>query len=268
MIKLKRHAKNLTGQRFGRLTALAPVRLDRDKSGRSLIVWSCRCDCGSDTETRAANLVHGQTRSCGCLYRESIGTRTRTHGHTAGRERSPEYNVWKGIRVRCSNPKDFSYPWYGARGIKVHPSWDSFETFLADVGPRPSPDHTIERIDVNGHYEPGNVTWIPRLAQGANKRNNRMITAFGETLHLEEWCRRTGIHRATLRDRLANGWDAERALSTPAVNKSMITAFGETMHKQAWSRRTGIPHATINNRLAKGWDAERALSTPSQRARK
>jgi hypothetical protein len=124
------------------------------------------------------------------------------------------------MRTRCLNPRALAYPWYGARGITVHPAWSgSFEAFLSDVGLKPTPGHTLERIDVNGHYEPGNVTWVPRLAQGANKRNNRMITAFGETLHMNEWCRRTGILQGTLWDRIARGWDAERALSTPVIKR-------------------------------------------------
>jgi hypothetical protein len=116
---------------------------------------------------------------------------------------------------RCENTTTDAYPWYGGRGIKVCDRWRTFENFLADLGERPSKDHTLERGDVNGNYEPGNVRWATRLEQGANKRNNRNLTAFGETLHMQEWCRRFGILQGTLWDRLDRGWDVERALSTP-----------------------------------------------------
>jgi len=117
--------------------------------------------------------------------------------------------------LRCNDPNVDAYPWYGGRGIRVCERWQNFENFLADVGLRPSKAHTIERNDVNGHYEPGNVRWATRREQGANKRNNRHITAFGETLHMQEWCRRFDIKQGTLWDRLDRGWPVERALSEP-----------------------------------------------------
>jgi hypothetical protein len=121
------------------------------------------------------------------------------------------------MRARCNNDYATNYEWYGARGITVCDRWqNSFENFFADVGPKPTKLHTLERIDVNGHYEPSNVRWATTMEQGANMRSNRMITAFGETKHMQEWRRAFGLKQGTLWDRLNRGWDVERAISEPA----------------------------------------------------
>ena len=207
--------KDLSGRTFGTLIALEIVRRDRDKSGRSLIVWQCRCECGSLIETRSSNLLSGDTKSCGCQQKAATAARSRKHGHTPRTGRSPEHTAWRNMHARCSNPDTGAYPWYGGRGIAVCARWHDFESFLADLGLRPSKIHTIERIDVNGNYEPCNVRWAPLREQGANKRNNRMLSAFGETHHMQEWCRRKNISQRTLWNRLNLGWPLELALSTP-----------------------------------------------------
>lgn len=126
--------------------------------------------------------------------------------------------------IRCYNSKSQSYPWYGARGIIVCKRWhDSFENFLADVGLKPSPKHTLERRDVNGNYEPGNVEWATFAEQGANKRNNRLLTSGGVTLHMQEWCRRLNMNQRTLWDRLDTGWTEEEALTTPVGQRRKKT---------------------------------------------
>lgn len=163
---------DLTGQRFGRLTLLRDTGV---RVGKGSVVWLCRCDCGAETRVRAAILRYGTTRSCGCLNRDSarerIGQLRRTHGHTAGPRRTPEYRTWCLMIRRCENARSRSYPYYGARGIAVCPRWRaSFEAFFADMGPKPSPDHTIDRLDNEKGYEPANCRWATWAEQFANMR--------------------------------------------------------------------------------------------------
>jgi hypothetical protein len=218
-MKLHPNAKDLSGRSFGRLKALGPIRKERDISGRSLLVWQCRCSCGTVIETRSCNLLNGDTSSCGCYQREDIASRSTKHGQAKRSGPTPERITWKNMRARCENPKASNYAWYGGRGIKVCDRWQSFVAFYEDMGPRPSADHSIERDDTNGDYEPRNCRWATRAEQGANKRNNRLLTAFGETHHMQEWCRIKGISQRTLWDRLNAGWEVEKALSTSTAHE-------------------------------------------------
>jgi hypothetical protein len=119
------------------------------------------------------------------------------------------------MRTRCTNPNVPNYKDYGGRGIAVCERWRSFEAFLADMGPRPGLGYSIERINNDGDYEPGNCRWADRAQQSNNRRNNRLLTWNGETKTLAEWSRTTGLDYAALLARLNRGWSVERALSTP-----------------------------------------------------
>lgn len=137
-----------------------------------------------------------------------------THGHTSGGRVSPTYSTWLSMRARCSNPNVTYYADYGGRGITVCDRWQtSFEAFLEDMGEKPA-GTSIERIDRDGHYEPGNCRWATLREQGRNKRNNLKLTLNGETRLLVEWSERTGIPYRKIRARLDRGWSAERALTT------------------------------------------------------
>jgi len=138
------------------------------------------------------------------------------HGHALKFNASPEYKSWSGIIQRCCNPKSPAYNRYGGRGIKVCPEWrDSFQKFLKHVGCRPTPTHSIDRIDNNGNYEPGNVRWATIKEQAQNKRTNQKVTYNGETLCVSEWSRRLGIGGKVIGNRLNKGWSAKDALTTP-----------------------------------------------------
>src|SRR5215207_10373468 len=139
------------------------------------------------------------------------------YGQTHGLSKGAEYKAWRDMRRRCSNPNVSSFKHYGGRGITVCPSWnESFEAFYADVGPRPSPDHSLDRWpDVNGNYEPGNVRWATRIEQVRNKRNNRLVHYAGREMSLTEACQLAGVSITTVQYRLNTGWDAAKALSTP-----------------------------------------------------
>lgn len=198
-----------SGQRFGRLTVVAQAtRAD----GRQAVV--CRCDCGNERTIRVSFLLSGNTQSCGCLRGRSTAVPSKHGRH--GLSSKPEYSVWKIMKSRCLNPNDHSYAEYGARGIHVSQSWSaSFRTFYADMGPRPSSSHSIERIDNNGDYCKENCKWATRDEQSNNKRDSHFLTYGGETLTIDQWAKRKGMRFHTLQTRIGNGWTVERALNTP-----------------------------------------------------
>ncbi len=141
-------------------------------------------------------------------------TSKRRHRH--GESRTPEYQAWLNIRKRCISPNNPGYKNYGGRDIKICDSWhDSYKNFLADMGRRPSPKHSIDRRDNNGNYEPGNCRWATDKQQRRNRQTNHIVTYNGRRMVLADACRLAGISRSTVRTRLKSGWDIDRALSQP-----------------------------------------------------
>lgn len=206
---------NLLGQRFGRLVVVALEGTVQSPGGTKRLAWRCQCDCGQSHVVRGADLVRGVVKGCGCLRGEIAGARFRTHGQTRARE----YRAWADAKKRCSNPGATSYRNYGGRGIRMCDTWaSSFEAFLHDMGTCPT-GHELDRIDVNGHYEPGNCRWIPRAEQSSNMRKNRYVEWNGERLTVMEASRRAGISPYVVYGRLDLGWPVERALSEPVKAK-------------------------------------------------
>lgn len=196
--------KNLTGQRFNRLQVLSFSHVKGRES-----YWICACDCGKVKTIRYNSLVYARTKSCGCLQIE-IATK---HG-LAGK--SYLYNLWEGIKARCLNPNNKDYHKYGGRGIEVDAHWaNSFIAFrdyiLANLGDRKAGE-SLDRIDNNKGYEPGNVRWASPIEQGANRRDNNLLTHNGKTLCMAEWSRELGIAVSTLKNRQYKNLSVEEIL--------------------------------------------------------
>lgn len=181
------------GTRFGRLV----VTKEAGKAPTGHLQVECKCDCGTIKVIRKDHLTRQKhnVSSCGCLLVETITV----HGY--GRldmKRSTEYVIWLGLRDRCNNPRNKGFYKYGARGIIVCKRWDDFALFLADMGPRPSPQHSVDRIDNNGNYEPGNCRWATLNEQARNTRTNHVLDVGGKELTIAEWAERTGLLSNTI----------------------------------------------------------------------
>lgn len=198
--------------RFGRLTLIGegePIRGASHPARRARF----RCDCGKVVDMQPAKVKRGTFVSCGCFAAEKAKATFTKHGqsHTA------EYRAWKSMRDRCLNEKCKAYPEYGGRGIGVCAEWlgkDGLTTFLAYMGPRPD-GHSLDRIDVNGGYEPGNVRWATVETQANNMRKTALITVDGVTLSQRQWARETGLSKNAVAERIAAGWPPELAATLP-----------------------------------------------------
>lgn len=199
--------EDLTGMVFSRLTVQG---LFGKKGGR--YYWTCKCICGNTREVLAQNLKNGSHKSCGCLHRE----RTAKMGFRHGYHGEVEYETWRHMMERCSNPKAHNYSLYGERGISVCERWHHYPNFVADMGCRPGPDRSIDRIDSNGNYEPSNCRWGTVEEQNNNRRSNVIFTLSRESLSLAQWCRKFGIHAVTVTGRLKRGWSIVAALTIPS----------------------------------------------------
>ncbi len=203
------------GRIFGRFKVLGFSHRDE----RSSKFWNCLCICGVERTVEEYSLASGHTRSCGCLHREIVSKRGKTHGESG----TLEYFVWSSMKARCTNPSSHKWYLYGARGITVCEEWLlSFEAFIRDVGKRPSAKHQIERIDNDGNYEPGNVKWSTRKEQQRNRRACHMVMIDGVSRCLTEWTEILGIKMATVTWRIRQGWSEERALLTPVARKVAV----------------------------------------------
>lgn len=200
--------RSLIGKVFGRLTVLRQER----STGRSRC--ACLCTCGKTHDVRVDHLLSGRTSSCGCWHDEAA----KLNGTTHGGRRTVEYRAWNLMVDRCTRAANKSFGDYGGRGVTICDRWrHDFAAFLADMGPRPSPSHSVERNDVNGNYEPSNCRWATRTEQARNKRNSRFIEVNGRRVTLAEWGEITGLGMKTLHARLAAGWPDAEAVLTPKL---------------------------------------------------
>lgn len=193
----------MIGQRFGKLIVIevAPRPASRRERGK---FYLCACDCGGETVAYGGHLRHGSRKACGC-----VKPAPRTHGLS----KTPEYAIWANAKDRCERQGHAHYADYGGRGIAMAPEWaSSFERFLSDMGPRPTPAHSLDRQDNDGDYTPGNCRWATRSEQQSNRRNNRLIALGGQQVTVAEAARRTGIPHQTILGRLRAGWPDHLAI--------------------------------------------------------
>ncbi len=199
---------DLTGMRFHRWTVLSQA-----DTVKQVTKWECRCECGTHAAISTDSLRRGASKSCGCLKRELAKERLRKITLTHGASKTSLYRVWRAMRHRCANPHNEKYPLYGGRGIRVCPEWEDFSVFARDMGERPSASHSLDRIDVNGNYEPSNVRWATQREQQNNRRDNRRFTVCGELLTSAEIGRRFKIDPNLLRQRIdRDGMSIDKAI--------------------------------------------------------
>lgn len=190
------------GARFGKRVVIGYERDDRPQ-------WLCRCRCDCGVVSLVPPWALRAGKATGCIQCK----RHVSHGATVGARQGGEmreYRVWSSMHCRCRDPNS---PWYGARGIRVCEAWNDFAAFLRDMGPRPSPQHSIERLDSNGDYCPGNCVWATITEQNNNFSRNRRFSHNGETHTIAQWARLTGIPKQTIRYRLEVGYSSEEILA-------------------------------------------------------
>ena len=221
------------GDRYGRLEVVRELAPKPICSGKFHRIVECLCDCGTVKVFHLYRLRSGNTKSCGCLRRDTSGTWNVIHGKTG----SAEWVAWAGMKGRCTNPKSSSYGRYGGRGIKVCQRWlDSFTAFFNDMGSRPSPYHSIDRIDNDGDYEPGNCRWATTKEQSRNTSRTVLVTHAGETLCVSEWADRYGISPSLLHSRLHYGCSFEEAVSRPLWSDESFYRTPISQRDAAWYR--------------------------------
>lgn len=196
---------DLTGLRFGMLTVIELTNRYTQKCK----LWKCLCDCGNITFQSRTELQRKRNvnQSCGCRQGFLV------HGMSRN-SKFPEYEVWKGMRARCLNKNHICYSNYGGRGISVCERWNSFELFYDDMGPRPSPAHSIDRKDNNGNYEPSNCKWATRREQVLNSRTPHFVDYYGQKISIKDLWRTTGmaVPYQTMVARVNKGWPIHRVL--------------------------------------------------------
>ncbi len=202
------NAKYLKGKIFGRLTVL--YSLGSRKHGG--VEWLCQCDCRNHTVALTRNLMSGNSKSCGCH-------KTGNHGRTThGLSRTREHLIWRKMVHRCTKTDADNYQDYGGRGIAVCERWKDFANFFADMGQAPSLKHSLDRINNDGNYEPGNVRWATMKEQNRNQRDTVYVEYRGDRRKLIELAEEAGIAPYVLYGRvITSGWSVEKALSVPVI---------------------------------------------------
>lgn len=209
--------RNLLGRRFGRLTVIS--RASNNKRGKAR--WLCQCECGRKKVILADSLLSGKTISCGC-YRKEVAPHNNLpkHGMTGTRL----WTIWCGMKSRCCYTKNIAFKDYGGRGIKICSEWlhnfSAFQEWALKSGY--ADNLTIDRINCNGNYEPSNCKWSTYEEQENNRRDTVYLTIQGQSLPVSEWARKVGIPAATLRSRIANGWEESEILLKPDFNNKNI----------------------------------------------
>lgn len=244
---------NMLRKRYASITAIKPA--GRCSSGDRK--WLFECDCGSRFKANGYYARTSKITTCPTCAAE----RTRLASVKHGLSDTPEFSTWTDIKTRCYNTNIKAFKDYGGRGIRVCDRWlSSFDDFLVDMGKRPSKNHSIDRINNDGNYEPGNCRWATRKEQAVNKRNTVVVEIDGVIKNLQEWSREYDITPSTIYLRIRAGVTGT-ALLASSKRDGCVEYGGITDTYAGWSKRTGIKQSTIAMRLtAYMWPVERALT--------
>lgn len=208
-VRKERTNEDLTGKKFSRLTVIEQLS---ERCVNGAVKYLCLCECGNKSKVQANKLRSGVTRSCGCL--------TKDKATTHGMYKSTEHSSWRSMKNRCCNKNHMHYKNYGARGIKICNRWkNSFQNFYDDMGAKPSPKHSIDRIDNNGDYEPENCKWSTEIEQARNRRGTKMYTYKNETKYAREWMDIYEISNNVFYRRVNQGWSFDKIIETPINTK-------------------------------------------------
>lgn len=202
---------HIIGKTYGRLTAMREAPCRRSSSRKPIRRVSAKCRCGKSLVLDLSSLLYGHTTSCGCAKIERARLLNRTHGMS----HLLEFGVWKEMRQRCQNPNSKRWSDYGGRGIKVDERWEDFATFYRDMGPRPSPLHSIDRIDNEGYYTRNNCRWATPDVQRRNSRRIIAVSVAGKTMCFKDAAAANGVKWMTARMRVRRGWTPQDAVSIP-----------------------------------------------------
>ena len=221
------------------------------------VVWQCRCPCGTEFQAAGTYLRSGKAHGCNQCSKKRVIRAITKHGAIGTRE----YVTYSAMKSCCYNPKDKRYDRYGGRGITICSRWmESFNNFLSDMGQKPSKEHSIERLEVDKGYEPGNCIWATLSEQANNRSNNTRIEINSVTKNLTQWSRETGVCRTVILRRMKRGLSGEALVAQ--TKPTRITFNGITDSFAGWAKRTGIKASTLSQRITGyGWSVETALTT-------
>ena len=211
-IKKGNRFADLTNKRFGNLIAIKYFKKPNEKK----YTWQCVCDCGNTKNIISSNLIRGNSTTCGC-GKIKLGEITTKHGMAKTRI----FKIWVGVRKRCTNSNCKSYNLYGGRGITISSKWDNFIDYYNDMKEGYSDDLSLDRIDPNGNYEPGNCRWATMKTQNRNKRNNHFVNYDNNNKTLAEWSEISGVDSNVINYRIKNGWDLKNAIYTSTKSASL-----------------------------------------------
>lgn len=225
--------RDLTGARFGRWRVAS---FDSFRCNNNY--YFCVCDCGTRRSVSSSTIKRGRSKSCGCLRSEL--NRKRTCGITHGMTKTKEYRAWRAMRNRCENTNQRAYHRYGGRGISVCKKWDRFEAFFADMGKAPSARHSIDRINNDGNYEPGNCRWALPKQQSRNTSTVGFATIDGVTKSLPEWCEEFGTKASNIPKRIRSGYSMEDAIKVKRFRTRNDPRRNQIAKFRAFKKEKGI----------------------------
>lgn len=233
---------DLTGRKVNNLT----VRYRVDNVGKQP-AWHCQCDCGGTIRVLGMHLRAKNTFDCGCGAHARRRAALAQHGLCGTRV----YGIWAGIRGRCTNPTDVAWANYGGRGITLCERWQDVTAFVSDMGPRPSPKHSIDRIDNSKGYSPENCRWATQKEQANNTRTNVHITIDGVTRTMKQWAEHFGVSYAVVKERRADGKAGiDLFTASPRRTYKRLITHGElSMSVTAWAKHLGAPYITVWQRI-------------------